>query len=305
MRGRSDQQPRQPSITSPYAPDLEKVRVWLTEKLAARLIVEVIAAILSLLQRMRDINLELAMKVAHLKRRRPPSETLARLQNQLVLPLFDAPAPKKKRGSRATDRNNHPGRGELPAHLRRVARKNEIPPAERKCPACGAEMATVCFTPGCKYLDVVPAEFIVVETQDEVVECPNDHTTVCAEPPGRIVEDGKLGDALLVEAVCDKYLEHLPVERQATRFARAGVDVAPQTLGRGVNTTIDLLEPLAKAIEGERGPGILGTDASAIPILDPRCRPAFEPARCGAGRTRCELPLRPSGDSTACAASQG
>ena len=37
---------------------------------------------------------------------------------------------------------------------------------------------------------------------------------------------------LLVEAVCDKYLEHLPIERQAVRFARAGVDVAPQTLGR-------------------------------------------------------------------------
>jgi len=37
---------------------------------------------------------------------------------------------------------------------------------------------------------------------------------------------------LLVEAVCDKYLEHLPIERQAVRFARDGVDVAPQTLGR-------------------------------------------------------------------------
>ncbi|MBK6517317.1 MAG: transposase [Polyangiaceae bacterium] len=55
-----------------------------------------------------------------------------------------------------------------------------------------------------------------------------------------------------------------------TRFARAGVDVASQTLGRGVHATIDLLEPIAKQIEEcTRGPGVLGTDASAIPILDP------------------------------------
>jgi hypothetical protein len=32
---------------------------------------------------------------------------------------------------------------------------------------------------------------------------------------------GLLGP-LIVEAVCDKFLEHLPIERQCARFARAG-----------------------------------------------------------------------------------
>lgn len=270
MRGQSQPQASKPVITSPYAPDLEKVRAWLSEKLAARLFVEVIAAILALLQRMRDINLELAVKIAHLKRRRPPSETLERLQRQLVLPLFDAPVVKPKRGPRKKERDNHPGRGELPAHLPRVERKNEVTGDRRKCPVCGAEMETVCFETGCEYLDVIPAQIVVVQQKDETVACPNDSTTLRAETPGRIVEGGKLGDTLLVDAVCDKYIEHLPVERQATRFARAGVDVAPQTLGRGVCAAIDLLEPVAKAIEEQtRGPGILGTDASGIPILDP------------------------------------
>ena len=128
----------------------------------------------------------------------------------------------------------------------------------------------MCFTLGCEYLDIIPAEIVVVQQKDETVTCPHDNTTVSAEPAARIVEGGKLGDTLLVEAVCDKYIEHSPVERQATRFARAGVDIAPQTLGRGVCATIDLLEPVAKQIEERtRGPGILGTDSSAIPILDP------------------------------------
>ena len=51
------------------------------------------------------------------------------------------------------------------------------------------------------------------------------------------------------EAVDDKYLEHMPIESPCTRFARAGIDVTPQTLGRGVCAGIDLLEPVAKAIE--------------------------------------------------------
>lgn len=262
--------PPKPAITSPYAPDLEKVRAWLERKLAALLFVEVVAAIITLLARMRDINLELVRKVAHLKRRRPPSETLARLERQLVLPIFDAPAAKPRRGPRSHDRGNHPGRGELPAHLRRVERKNEVPVDRRKCPVCGTEMQTACFTASCEYLDVIPAEIVVVQPKDETIRCPNDDTTVSAEPAARIVEGGKLGDTLLVEAVCDKYLEHLPVERQATRFARAGIDIAPQTLGRGVLATIDLLQPVARAIEERtRDPGVLGTDASAIPILDP------------------------------------
>lgn len=263
--------PVKPAITSPYAPDLQNVRVWLEKKVAAGLFVEIIVAILTLLERMRDINLELARKIAHMKRRRPPSETLARLERQLVLPMFDAPVARPKRGARTKNADAHPGRNELPAHLRRVPRWNAVPAAKRICPRCGAEMETVCFVDGCEYLDVVPAEFIVVQPKDETVRCAKDDTTVEAEPAPRIVENGKLGDTLLIEAVCDKYLEHVPVERQATRLSRAGIDIASQTLGRGVLAAVDLLAPVAAQIEEcTRGPGVLGTDASSIPILDPK-----------------------------------
>jgi hypothetical protein len=48
------------------------------------------------------------------------------------------------------------------------------------------------------------------------------------------------------------------------------VDIAPQTLGRGVAAAIDLLGPVASLItERTRAPGLLGTDATSIPILDP------------------------------------
>jgi len=116
----------------------------------------------------------------------------------------------------------------------------------------------------------IPARIVVERRHDETVACPADDTIVSAPPPARIVEKGKLADTFIVEALCDKYVEHQPIERQCTRFARAGVEVAPQTLGCDVGAAIDLLRPVADLIADKtREPGLLGTDATGIPILDP------------------------------------
>jgi hypothetical protein len=62
----------------------------------------------------------------------------------------------------------------------------------------------------------------------------------------------------------------MPIERQCSRYERYGVTIAPSTLGRGVCAAIDLLAPVARLIQTQtRGPGLLGTDATLIPILDP------------------------------------
>jgi transposase len=244
--------------------------------IAALRFVEMITAIVALLARMHGINTELVKQVAHLRRARPRSETLERLGRQLALPLFGEVAiatpkpsgetPEPKRKSR---RGRHPGRGAPSARLERVQVLNRVPPELRICPRCGSEMTTVGHS-SCLLLNVIPARIVVEERLDETVACPKDDTIVSASVPSQIVERGKLGDTLIVEAVCDKYLEHQPIERQSTRFARAGVDIAPQTLGRSVAAAIDLLAPVAELIEEQtRAPGLLGTDATGIPILDP------------------------------------
>ena len=93
---------------------------------------------------------------------------------------------------------------------------------------------------------------------------------VATEPvDGRKGADSKLGTTLIVESLADKYLEHQPIERQCLRWSRTGVDVAPQTLGRGVAAAIDVLSPVARAIQAmPSGPGLLATDATGIPVLD-------------------------------------
>jgi transposase len=264
------------AITSAFTPDLEEVGAWLRKMIATLRFVELVTAVLSLIGRMRDLNSQLVAQLAHLRRARPRSESLRRLEAQLVLPLQGLLVPtaaKPQDDSSDKDktkrRGKHPGRGAPPAHLPRVPVFNRVPPEQRICPQCGSMMTTVSHS-SCLILNVIPARVFVEERLDETVACPNDDTIVSAAPPPQIVERGKLADGLLVEATCDKFIEHLPIERQCARFARSGVDVAPQTLGRGVSATLDLLAPVARLIhEQTRGPGLLGTDATGIPVLDP------------------------------------
>jgi hypothetical protein len=74
-------------VTSAFAPDLDEVRAWLQKMIATLKFVEMVTAIIALIARMRDLNTELVAQLTHLRRARPRSESLDRLERQLVLPL--------------------------------------------------------------------------------------------------------------------------------------------------------------------------------------------------------------------------
>lgn len=170
----------QPSPTSPYAPDLEQIRTWLEKMISAMKFIELVVAVVGLIGRMRDINLELAKRVAHLTRKRPRSETLERLERQLVLPLMGLtvpakpPAAKESKPDRTSKRRHGGGgRGAFPAHIPRFEVPNPVPAALRICPLCGREMKTVTHS-ACETIHVVPARFYVERRLDETVACPAD-----------------------------------------------------------------------------------------------------------------------------------
>jgi len=263
-----------PPITSPYAPDLGEVHAWIEKMIRALRFVELVTAIVALIGRMCSINAELTKQIANLRCKRPRSERLEWLERQLLLPLGEAAAKRahgeKPNGKEKPKRSPRAGgRARLPAKLERIEVPNPVPAQLRICPNCGAQMKTVGHE-RCETLDITPAKVFVKVRVDETVACPNDDTIVSAPTPPAIVERGKLGDTLIVEATCDKYLDHMPIERQCSRFEKYGIEIAPQTLRRSVSAHLDLLMPIARLITQQtRGPGLLGTDATGIAVLDP------------------------------------
>lgn len=263
--------------------NIEELQHWLQEMVKQLAFTRLIAAVIALVARLRDLNTELTKQLANLRRARPRSERLRVLEGQLLLPWAMSSAARNDGSSPPTSggeepvkakpkrsrKGEHPGRGPFPPDLERVSLYNGVPPTLRSCPKCGIEMGPLGHS-HCEYLDVIPAQVVVVRRTDEALKCQLDGTIVSAPPPPRITPRGVLGDRLIIEATADKFLEHQPIERQCLRYARSGVEIAPQTLGRCVATHLDLLAPLARAIHDKtRGAGLLATDATGIPILDP------------------------------------
>jgi Transposase C of IS166 homeodomain len=179
-------------VTSAFAPDLDEVRAWLQMMIGALRFVELVRAILALVTRMRDLNTGLVAQLAQLRRKRPRSEILRRIEGQLVLPLegLTVPVAKPKDDTTSADgkkkrRGTRPGRGAPPAHLPRVPVFNRVPPELRICPQCGSMMTTVSHS-SCLILNVIPARVFVEERLDETLARPNDDTIVSASPPPQI-----------------------------------------------------------------------------------------------------------------------
>jgi hypothetical protein len=169
-----------PPTTSPYAPDLAQLRSWLEKMIAALQFLQLVAGVLALIGKMRDANTELVKQLTHLRRARPRSESLERLERQLLLKLGDGVTASEKKaetssdtdqGSKPSRKGRHPGRAGLPAHLERVEVLNPVPAAARTCPDCGSEMTTVGHA-RCEKLDIIPAKVIVVVRLDERVALP-------------------------------------------------------------------------------------------------------------------------------------
>src|SRR4051794_17555039 len=177
------------TITSPHAPDVEDVRQWLEKMVKAMRLVELVLAVVALVTRMRDINTDLTKRIGDLRRKRPRSETLGRVERQLGFmfaaiadatkraassaspPSSDGPASGDRR--KKSRRGRHAGRSALPAHLERVPEANPVPVEMRVCPNCGSTMTTVGHSM-CEILDVRPAQLFVRQRYDERVACPVD-----------------------------------------------------------------------------------------------------------------------------------
>ena len=264
-------------ITSAVMPDLDAVRRFITDLIARGAIVALIASVVSLVARMRDLNTELMAKLASKSRKHPPSETMRRLQ--LELPLLMQPAAndacvppaqpeKKKRGPK--NRDSH-GRPTLPEHLPRIPSDvRAVPHDERTCPDCGTPARPIGFKVTEK-LDIVPARFVVTQVKRETIACQSCHGYARTAPKGdEVLDRGILGNELLVQALVDHYDDAVPWERMERNARRQDVPLSANTLASSVGRVIDLFEPIVQHIaEACFASSFTALDATRMPVLDP------------------------------------
>jgi transposase len=144
------------------------------------------------------------------------------------------------------------GRAPLPEHLERREVVCDLTEAEKVCPCCG--QVRVCIgTQTAEQLEMEPARFFVLRTLKKRYACRHcDPTAVPAEQrlqtagPAQVgpIAKGLCGPGLLAHVITAKFADHTPLHRLVGQVARAGVTVAPATLGDWLAQAADLLEPL-------------------------------------------------------------
>jgi hypothetical protein len=92
---------------------------------------------------------------------------------------------------------------------------------------------------------------------------------VIADLPQRPIAKGIAGPALLSHIICSKFINHLPVYRQAQQFKREGVTLPVSTLTDWIKASCQLLEPLYQVLRQQvLASDYLQVDESPIQVLD-------------------------------------
>jgi transposase len=139
---------------------------------------------------------------------------------------------------------------------------HELPETERDCPVCGgrlAEMGDQCEES--EEISVVERRFVVVKHQRKKYRCRCNASVVTAPGPAKLQPGGRYSPEFAVEVATSKYLDHMPLERQARIMKREGLRIDSQTLWDQINVLAHHLKPTYEAL-GQRvmGSELIGAD---------------------------------------------
>lgn len=164
-----------------------------------------------------------------------------------------APAEDKQQDHTQKSRKKHPGRNELPLHLKRVDQIIACSAEQCVCGQCGKQTSVIGYEET-EVLDVRPAEYFVRVMTREKRACKSCEVqgVQTAAAVERILPKSVLSDNVIVDLIVSKYCDAKPIYRQQATMRRdAGIELALSTLDDAVMNAGELLIPIAAAMKRE------------------------------------------------------
>ena len=220
----------------------------------------------------------LKLQIAKLKREQygQSSERSSRLIDQLELQLEEVEATASeddllaemaaaKTTQVAAFTRKKPARKPFPEHL---PRERILHPTPASCPCCGGTKLSKLGEDITETVEVIPRTWKVIQHVREKVSCRDCETISQAPAPFHVIPRGWAGPSLLAMILFEKYGQHQPLNRQAERYAREGVELSLSTLADQVGHCAVALAPLverlrAYVMSAER----LHGDDTTVPVL--------------------------------------
>lgn len=219
----------------------------------------------------------LRLEIAKLRREQygHSSERRARLIDQLELQLEELEAAATedeiaaekvaKTTTVAGFERRRPARKPFPEHLPRERVVIEAPTA---CSCCGSDRIVKMGEDVTETLEVVPRQWKVIQTVREKFTCRQCEKISQPPAPFHPTPRGWAGSNLLAMVLFEKFGQHQPLNRQAERYAREGVDLSLSTLADQVGACAAALAPIHALIQTHvLGAERLHGDDTTVPLL--------------------------------------
>ena len=222
---------------------------------------------------------ELKLEIAKLRRDKygKSSERSERLLDQLELQLEELEAAATEdaltAGQAAPDAQTtvtsftrrKPARKPFPEHL---PRERIVVPAPTQCDCCGSDRIVKMGEDVTDTLEVIPRQWKVIQTVREKFTCRSCEKISQPPAPFHTIPRGWAGPSLIAMVAFEKFGQHQPLNRQAERFAREGVDISLSTLADLIGHATVALAPIHTLIENHvLSAGRLHGDDTTVPLL--------------------------------------
>lgn len=220
----------------------------------------------------------LKLEIALLRREKygRSAERTARLIDQLELQLEELETAAAEDGIRAAKaaektttvaafERRRPVRKPFPPHL---PRERVVVEAPTTCTCCGSSRIVKMGEDITETLEVVPRRWKVIQTVREKFTCRECEKISQPPAPFHPTPRGWAGPSLLAMIAFEKFGQHQPLNRQAERYGREGVELSLSTLADQLGAVTETLKPLHVLIEqhvltAER----LHGDDTTVPLL--------------------------------------
>ncbi len=126
---------------------------------------------------------------------------------------------------------------------------HELDEADHVCPRCGGQLVEMAGqTEDSEEVTVVERRFVILKHQRKKYRCACNGCVDTAPGPLKLQPASRYSPAFAVEVAVCKYLDHLPLERQARIMRREGLQIDSQTLWDQLDVLAEVLQPTYETI---------------------------------------------------------
>ncbi|MEZ4297010.1 MAG: IS66 family transposase [Polyangiaceae bacterium] len=204
-------------------------------------------------------------------------QRLALLEQQLASQnkRLYGPSTERRSGEEEEDtsgKEKKPQKGHGPTEqpkLPEVEVTHDLDEADKVCPSCGGDLKewTGQFEET-EEVDVVERRFVRRVHKQKKYRCDCGGCVETAPGPDKLFAGARYTAEVAIEIAIQKYVDHIPLERQVRIFAREGLSVTSQTLWDYIERVARLLEP---AYERLRAfillEPVIGADETRWPVM--------------------------------------